>query len=144
MIVMSSKSGYLHIYSGKRGKTWKIRYCVLYEDGYFSIYHNHECTEAEKKILLKRFCKKISSGIECYKWHSMVLPKGVEDLDSLFSIKVKGFPFKKDYIFAAENEAECQEWVEMLDKVLFTSVTIGNCMDVFSEQMQVPVADKPT
>ena len=125
-------------YCGTVGKSWKRRYCVLYEDGYLAIHEGENHPETEKKILLQRCCKKISTGIECHKWDSMILPKGVEGLDSMFSIKVKTFTFKKDYIFLADNDHECEHWVRMIEKVLFTSAMMGDCLNVFSEDMHIP------
>ena len=69
----------------------------------------------------------------------MVLPKGVENLDCMFSIKVKYFTFKKDYVLLAESRETCEEWTRMIDKVLFTSAMTGDCIGIFSEAMQVPV-----
>lgn len=135
---MALKSGFLYQYCGKHGKNWKRRYCILYEDGCLGIYHDDEHTgNSNNKITLHKCCKKISTGIECYKWNSIILPKGEQGLDCLFSIQVKSFAFKKDYTFAAESNKECDEWVSFMERLLFKSAMVGRYVDVFAEEMDV-------
>ena len=139
---MSLKSGLLYHYCGGVRKRWKRRYCVLYEDGYLVIHKDSEDSNVVKKLLLKLCCKKISTGIECHTWNSMVLPKGVEGLDGLFSLKMKYLTFSKTYVFLTDRNKDCEEWVKMVEKVLFTSSMLGDCIGVFSEAMNVPVSGK--
>eukprot|EP00112_Aurelia_sp_Birch-Aquarium-sp1_P004742 Seg1539.9 transcript_id=Seg1539.9/GoldUCD/mRNA.D3Y31 product="Pleckstrin-like domain-containing family B member 2" protein_id=Seg1539.9/GoldUCD/D3Y31 len=139
---MATKSGWLHQYSGKLGKIWKNRYCVLYEDGYLSVFHKPGHASTEKRILLKRACKQILTGCESYKWNSIDLPKGVEELDCLFSIKVKKGKMTKVYCFAAQSVTDCEDWVSSLETAMFkTAMLGGDHVGVFAEAM---LQDKKT
>ena len=135
---MALQSGLLYQYCGTIRQTWKRRNCILYQDGYLVIHQDGNHGNVVKKLLLQRCCKKVLTGIECHKWNSIVLPKGVQGLDCMFSIQVKHFTFKKDYVFLAESNEKCEEWTKMVEKVLFTSAMTGDCIGVFSEAMGVP------
>jgi len=112
------KSGWLYHYTnGKFKKKWKLRFVILYEDDYLSIYKRPQdgtLSEPLERINMRKQCKQILSGHLCYKWESMQLPKGVLAMEALFTVSVKSFQIINDYTFAALSVSERKEWESML------------------------------
>eukprot|EP00794_Sanderia_malayensis_P020339 gene20339-22341_t len=105
----TTKSGWLEKYCGTIFKSWKRRYCVLYNDGEFAIYEGPNQATADTRINMQRNCKEILIGFAC---GAINLPKGQSSVDSLFCIKTKQ---GKEYYFVAGSDRECNEWIGVLE-----------------------------
>ena len=113
------KSGWVYKYNeGKFISPWKRRYLILFDDGHLSIFKKptEKATQPEEKIAIQKECKQLITGYKCYKWKSINFPKGVQDLDALFCMKVKRLAVIEDYTFAVSNKRECMAWVHVLEK----------------------------
>ena len=111
---MAIKSGWLFKYSDSLFSDWKKRYCVLYEDGRFSIFRKPGHTALDQSLIMRTDCKQIVTGYECHKWKAIHFPKGTLELESLFSLKTRQRHLTNEIIFAAKTPNECDEWVEVL------------------------------
>eukprot|EP00112_Aurelia_sp_Birch-Aquarium-sp1_P009465 Seg2075.6 transcript_id=Seg2075.6/GoldUCD/mRNA.D3Y31 product="Pleckstrin-like domain-containing family B member 2" protein_id=Seg2075.6/GoldUCD/D3Y31 len=113
------KSGWVYKYSdGTFIGPWKRRYLILFDDGHLSIFKKpkEKATPPEEKIAIQKECKQLITGYQCYKWKSINFPKGVQELDALFCLKLRRSAAMEDYTFAASNKRECMAWVDVLQK----------------------------
>ena len=127
------KSGLLYHYTdGKLFKSWKLRFAVLYDDDYLSIY---KIPKGEVELLplhrinMRKKCKRILTGYLCYKWKSMQLPDGVLDIKALFTVKMKISHIMQDFTFAALRASDCKGWEEAFRRAQQRAIT----GDVFEE-----------
>lgn len=129
------KSGLLYHYTkGTLFKSWKLRFVVLYDDDYLSIYKIPK-DEVElpplHRINVRKKCKRILAGHLCYKWKSMQFPDGVLYIDALFTVKLKISHIVQDFTFAAFHVSECKGWEDAILK----AQRKANIGDVFKEAL---------
>ena len=134
MIVLKSGWVYLHC-DHKLLKKWKLRYLVLYEDAKLSIYGKPRSLAKRPKYQLdmKKDCKRVLVGASCYRWKSMQFPKGVLDLNALFSMEIDHRQRKDEMVWAAFSREDCKEWTRAI-KYAVVKVT---CCDIFEKTFNV-------
>lgn len=129
------KSGwiYLHQEGIVTKSSWKLRYLVLYDDDHLVIYGKprHRPKPPLLTINIRKHCKKILAGHQCYKWNAMQFPKGVSDIEALFLVETKFQQNKRNYIFAAFDATQRREW----ENVLQRSQERATLHDIFEEDI---------
>ena len=134
MVVVKSGWVYLH-FDNIFFKKWKLRYLVLYEDAKLAIYGKPQSNAKPPKYQfdMKKDCKRVLVGESCYRWKSMQFPKGVLDLNALFSMQIDHRLLRSEMVWAAFSREECEEWIEAIKGTL-GKVT---CCDIFQKTFQV-------
>ena len=93
----------VYLESGIIWKGWKRKYCVLYNDGEFSMYDGVADATANTRINMKTDCHRLEVGQDC---GTVALPKNREkSLGCLFGIFCDG---KKSHYFLCASQEECR------------------------------------